>query len=135
MTNNEFPNTDVAQVQNRRQTARALGCDARNVDSICYLLFVISYGSSPESVGKPKLGWMQESTGSSSLFAVSIHAGRSKGQLPFANPGDIKVELFTQVNGRGVEVRFCHGCPQIKLITRRATFETLIGISRWICRE
>ena len=85
--------------KDRRKLARP----AQDVEGSPVLVFDGIEGASPESVGKPRLGWMQESTGCSSLFAVSIPAGHSKGRLPFANPGDIKVELFTPVNGRGVE--------------------------------
>ncbi|MCH8047343.1 MAG: hypothetical protein IID44_26890 [Planctomycetes bacterium] len=53
------------------------------------------------------------------LFSVGFFdlADQSQGRLPFANPEDIEVELFTQVNGRGVEVCFRHGRPQNKLVS------------------
>jgi hypothetical protein len=49
--------------------------------------------------------------------------------LSLTNPRDIDLQATAQIDGGGVQVGLGHGCPQVKLVARRAALETPEGVS------
>ena len=48
------------------------------------------------------------------------------------NPGNISMKAIAQIEGGLVEAGVGRRCPEVKLVTRRAALETLVGVFRQI---